>query len=134
VEKKQPPDGPFLRHLTSSDGRAWQDVSQFPLGPIDRGRVKMSVSRDSDGSYRAFYFGRLPGSGAAAIGWLLSPDGNEWRVGSTVPVNVRALGEDVREVPYVTGLRDDTGVRMWFVTQRTGGRHEVRAAFYKEQQ
>jgi hypothetical protein len=132
-EKKQPPDGPFLRHLTSADGRAWQDAAQFPLGPIDRGRVKVSVARDREGSYRAFYFGRLPGSGAAAIGWLLSADGNEWRVASTVPVNVRALGDDVRDVPYVTGLRDGTGVRMWFVTQRTGGRQEVRAAFYKEQ-
>jgi hypothetical protein len=76
VEKREPADGPFLRHLTSTDGRAWQDAAQCPLGPIERGRVRLSVTRESDGSYRAFYFGRLPGSGAAAIGWLLSTDGN----------------------------------------------------------
>jgi hypothetical protein len=132
AEKNEPPDGPFLRHLTSADGRTWQDAGQFPLGPIDRGRVRVSVTRENDGSYRAFYFGRLPGGTAAAVGWLLSADGNDWRLASTMPVDGPSLGDDVQGAPTATGLRDATGVRVWFVTERSGGRQEIRAAFYKE--
>ncbi len=130
--EEPPPDGPFLRHLTSSDGRTWEDAGQFPLGPIDRGRVRVSVTREDDGSYRAFYFGRVPEGTAAAVGWLLSADGNDWRLASTLPVVGPSLGSDVQGAPTATALRDAAGMRVWFVTERSGGRQEVRAAFYKE--
>lgn len=131
TERNAPADGPFLRHLVSPDGRTWQEAARFPLGLIERGRVHISVTRDPGGSYRAFYFGHLPDL-TPAVGWLFSADGNAWRLRSTVPLDLRQLGDDVQGVPYGTGLPDERGVRMWFVTERAGGRQEIRAAFYRE--
>jgi hypothetical protein len=131
-ERKEPEGGPFLRHFTSSDGRRWHDAARFALGSVDRGRARVSVTREPDGSFRAFYFGRLPGSGAPAVGWLRSQDGDEWRLASTVPVDLRSLGGDVAAVPQATGLRDGAGLRVWFVAERPGGRQDIRAAFYRE--
>lgn len=130
-ERNAPPGGPFLMHLTSPDGREWQDAAQFPLGSIGLGRVHITISPEGDRSYRAFYFAELPGGGLAT-GWLLSADGNDWRLSSTLPVDPGSLGSDVQGVRYVTGQRDKAGMRVWFVTERSDGRQEVRAAFYKE--
>jgi hypothetical protein len=131
-ETRRPAEGPFLRHLTSSDGRTWQDVGQFPLAPIRRGRIHVSVSRERDGSFRAFYFGRMPDRTAAAVGWLTSPDGTNWNMATTTPVTARLLGDDVRGVVSAAALHEADGTRVWFVADRAGGRQDVRAAFLKD--
>lgn len=126
--------GPFLRHFTSSDGRTWQEQAEFHLGPLERGRIRMSVARESDGSYGAFYFGRVAGRDAvsSSVGWLVSADGSDWRIASTQPVAASSLGSDVEYVSDATAMRVASGALVWFVTARPGGRQDIRAAFFKE--
>jgi hypothetical protein len=125
---------PFLRHFTSPDGRAWQEQAEFAVGPLDRGRMHVSVARDTDGSYRAFYFGRAVGtdSVSSSVGWLVSADGSDWRLASTTAVPPRALGGDVEYVSDATAVRVAAGTLVWFVAAREGGRQDIRAAFLKE--
>ena len=126
--------GPFLRHFTSSDGRTFQEQTEFHLGPLERGRIRMSVARESDGSYRAFYFGRVAGKDdvSTSVGWLVSADGSGWRIASTRPVMASSLGSDVEYVSDATAMRTGSGSLAWFVTAYPGGRQDIRAAFFKE--
>jgi len=127
---------PFLRHFVSPDGRAWQAQASFPLGPLDHRPGRLSVSRETDGSYRAFYSSRTPGADAvsSSVGWLVSSDGSTWRVASTTPVDARSLGTDVEYVSDATAVRVANGALVWFVAAHPGGRQDIRAAFFKESQ
>jgi hypothetical protein len=128
--------GPFLRHFTSPDGRAWQEAGEYPIGALGLGRVRLSVNREGDGSYRAFFFSRVDddatGQVASSVGWLASADGNDWRVASRRAVTMASLGRDVRQITDAAGVRVPSGVFAWFVTQREDDRLDIRAAFYKE--
>jgi hypothetical protein len=126
--------GPFLRHFTSSDGRTFQEQPEFHLGPLGRGRIRMSVARERDGSYRAFYFGRVAGKDevSTSVGWLASADGSDWRIVSTRPVATSSLGSGVEYVSDATAMRTGSGSLVWFVTAYPGGRQDIRAAFFKE--
>jgi hypothetical protein len=128
--------GPFLRHFTSQDGRSWQEAGECPIGPLGLGRVRLSVTRESDGSYRSFFFSRVDdeatGDVLSSVGWLASHDGTAWRIANSTPVTVSSLGSDVRQITDAAGLRVEAGVLAWFVTEREDARLDIRAAFYKE--
>jgi hypothetical protein len=131
-----PEGAPFFRHFTSQDGRAWQEAGQVPFGPLGLGRARVSVAREDDGSYRAFFFSRVEdaatGGILASVGWLASPDGTDWRLASRTPVTAASLGSDVRQLTDAAGARVAGGTIAWFVTQREDDRLDIRAAFYKE--
>jgi hypothetical protein len=127
---------PFLRHFTSQDGRSWQEAGECPIGPLGLGRVRVSVNRESDGSFRAFFFSRVDGDAtgdvASSVGWLASADGTDWHIANRTAVTVSSLGSDVRQITDAAGLRVPAGVLAWFVTQRADDRLDMRAAFFKE--
>ena len=131
-----PDGGPFLRHFTSQDGRSWQEAGEHPMGPLGLGRVRMSMTRETDGSYRGFFFSRVEddstGDVASSVGWLTSADGIAWRIDNKKAVTTSALGSDVRQITDAAGLRVPAGVLAWFVIEREDDRLDIRAAFYKE--
>jgi hypothetical protein len=127
---------PFLRHFISQDGRSWQEAGQCPIGPLGLGRLRVSVTREGDGSYRAFFFSRAEDDAtddvSSSVGWLASADGTDWRMANRKPVAVSSLGSDVRQITDAVGMRVEAGLLAWFVTQREDERLDIRAAFYKE--
>jgi hypothetical protein len=125
---------PFLRHFTSPDGRAWQEAAEFPVGPLGLGRVRLGVERTGDGSYRAFYFGRVVSTDGprSTIGWLESADGSDWRVASTTLVAPGSLGSGVEQVTDAAAVRVPGGLLVWYETSHARGRRDIRAAFYSE--
>lgn len=122
---------PYLRHLTSSDGRQWHEAGSYPLGPSGLGRIRVTVEASSTG-FNATAFASLDERWAR----LTSTDGNDWVVDPASVTRLDRASGGLAEVggriTGATALADDGGTFAWFVTSRPGGREEIRAGFRKE--
>jgi len=126
----EPEGAPYLRHLTSTDGRQWQEGGRYPLGPTGLGRVRVTVEGGAGTVFRATAFGRFEARWAR----LTSADGNTWHIDPSTVTRIDGaggLGDAGAAVTGATGLADEGGVFTWFVASRPGGREEIRAGFRK---
>jgi hypothetical protein len=127
--------GPFLRHLTSVDGRAWNEVASFGLAAVESRATHVSVLRQGEGAYRGFSYERSAtraGDIVMRVGLLTSTDGNSWHIESSRRITTGSLGQDIEQIIDATGWRISSGWLAWFVSDLDRGREDVRVAFFKE--
>jgi len=124
---RPPADGPFLRHLTSTDGRGWKESGSFPLGTLQIGRVRPTVAVRPGGGYRAVLFDQ---EGIALI-WIESDDGDAWAIASPPKAELYiAAPEEIQTLDDATALDVAGGTLAWLVAG-TDGKNSVRLGFMR---